>query len=203
MGGGDYGSFILVPLKRTWGILDSGIAVHSYTGIQMWMSWTMGLQSIAQTKRHHVKVKQGRQQRKGRDHAAQACSTQSQAVFNQQHHSIATPHLALFNRQHHFFATSLSHGKPPPQFMPSHHLAPPNLWQTPAPVDSKSATWPLPSHGLHPPPFRAPHPPTKELDEMGGPFPPSPKMADAPNGEGTTKHGALPGSLGNVFGHKV
>ena len=26
--------------------LDSGIAVHSYTGIQMWMSWTLGLQSI-------------------------------------------------------------------------------------------------------------------------------------------------------------
>ena len=49
--GGDYGSFILVPLKKTWGILDSGIAVHSYTSIQMWMSWTMGLRSIAQTKR--------------------------------------------------------------------------------------------------------------------------------------------------------
>ena len=29
--------------------LDSGIAVHSYTGTQMWMSWTLGLQSIAQT----------------------------------------------------------------------------------------------------------------------------------------------------------
>ena len=44
--------------------LDYGIAVHSYTGMQMWMSWTMGLQSIAQTKRHSVKVKQGRQQRR-------------------------------------------------------------------------------------------------------------------------------------------
>ena len=28
--------------------LDSGIAVHPYTGIQMWISWTLGLQSIAQ-----------------------------------------------------------------------------------------------------------------------------------------------------------
>ena len=28
--------------------LDSGIAVHSNTGIQMWISWTLGLQSIAQ-----------------------------------------------------------------------------------------------------------------------------------------------------------
>ena len=36
------GSVILEPLKRTWGILDSGIAVHSYTGIQMWISWTRG-----------------------------------------------------------------------------------------------------------------------------------------------------------------
>ena len=29
--GGGYGSFILVPPKRTWGILDSGIAVHKKT----------------------------------------------------------------------------------------------------------------------------------------------------------------------------
>ena len=28
--------------------LGSGIAVHSYIGIQMWISWTLGLQSIAQ-----------------------------------------------------------------------------------------------------------------------------------------------------------
>ena len=77
VGGWGYGSIILVPLKKTWGILDSGIAVHSYTGIQMWMSWTMGLQSIAQTKRRSVKVKQGRHRRKGRGHEAQACSTQS------------------------------------------------------------------------------------------------------------------------------
>ena len=28
---GGYGSFIWAPLKRTWGILDSGIAVHAYT----------------------------------------------------------------------------------------------------------------------------------------------------------------------------
>ena len=28
---------------------DSGIAVHPYTGIHMWISWTLGLQSIAQT----------------------------------------------------------------------------------------------------------------------------------------------------------
>ena len=48
-GGGGYGSLILVPLKRTWGTLDFGIAVHSYTGIPMWISWTVGLQSIAQT----------------------------------------------------------------------------------------------------------------------------------------------------------
>ena len=32
---------ILVPLKRTWGTLDSGIAVQSYTGIQMWISCTL------------------------------------------------------------------------------------------------------------------------------------------------------------------
>ena len=31
---GDYGSFILVPLKKTWGTLDPGIAVHSGTGTQ-------------------------------------------------------------------------------------------------------------------------------------------------------------------------
>ena len=30
--GGGYVSFSLVQLKRTWGTLDSGIAVHSYTG---------------------------------------------------------------------------------------------------------------------------------------------------------------------------
>ena len=35
VGGEHYGSFILVPLQKTWGILDSGIAVHSYTGMQM------------------------------------------------------------------------------------------------------------------------------------------------------------------------
>ena len=70
----------------------------------------------------------------------------------------STTPLQPHNRQHHFFATSLSHGKPPPQFMPSHPLAPPISWQTPAPVDSKSATWPLPSHGLHSPPFRPPSP---------------------------------------------
>ena len=46
---GVYISFILAPLKRTWGTLDSGIAVHSYASIQMWVSWTLGLQSIAQT----------------------------------------------------------------------------------------------------------------------------------------------------------
>ena len=189
---GGYGAFILVPPKKTWGILDAGIAVQSYTGIQMWMSWTMGLQSIAQTKRHGIKVKQGRQQRKGSDHAAQACSTQSQAVFNQRYHSIATSHQALFNRQPHFFATSLSNGKPPPQFMPSHRLAPPISWQTPAPVDSKSATWPLPSHALHPPPLR------KELDEMGGPFPPTTKMADAREASGAPEDTYQP-TLGMVL----
>ena len=31
--------------------LDSGIAVRSSIGIQMWSSWTLGLQSIAQTYR--------------------------------------------------------------------------------------------------------------------------------------------------------
>ena len=46
---GDYGSFILVPLKRTWGTLDCGIALHPCTGIQMWISWALGLQSLAQT----------------------------------------------------------------------------------------------------------------------------------------------------------
>ena len=30
-------------------ILDSVIALHSYTGTEMWISWTLGLQSIAQT----------------------------------------------------------------------------------------------------------------------------------------------------------
>ena len=32
--------------KRAQGTLDSGIAVHSYTGIQAWISWTLGLQSV-------------------------------------------------------------------------------------------------------------------------------------------------------------
>ena len=27
--------------------LDSGIAVHPYTGIHMWISWTLGLHGIA------------------------------------------------------------------------------------------------------------------------------------------------------------
>ena len=35
--------------KGQWGTLDSGIAVHSCTDIAMWISWTLGLQSIAQT----------------------------------------------------------------------------------------------------------------------------------------------------------
>ena len=39
----------LVPLERTRGTLDSGIAVHSCTRIEMLISWTLGLQSIAQT----------------------------------------------------------------------------------------------------------------------------------------------------------
>ena len=43
-------SFILVPLKRTWKALDSGIAVHTSTATQMWISWTLGLQSIAQSR---------------------------------------------------------------------------------------------------------------------------------------------------------
>ena len=34
--------------KGTWVPEIFGIAVHSYTGIQMWISWTPGLQSIAQ-----------------------------------------------------------------------------------------------------------------------------------------------------------
>ena len=37
--------FVATARDRT---LDSGIAVHSYTGIQMWISWTLRLQSIAQ-----------------------------------------------------------------------------------------------------------------------------------------------------------
>ena len=46
---GDYGLFISVPLKETKGILDYGIAVLSYVGIEMWISWTLGLQSVART----------------------------------------------------------------------------------------------------------------------------------------------------------
>ena len=38
---------ILLLLQETVRTLDSGIAVHSYTGIQMSISWTLGLQSIA------------------------------------------------------------------------------------------------------------------------------------------------------------
>ena len=71
-------------------------------------------------------------------------------------------------------SVSLSHGKPRPPFMPSHHLAPSISWQTPAPVDTMSATGPLASHGLHPPP-PSDHPsPKKTLDEMGAPPPPPP-----------------------------
>ena len=40
--------FILLLLQETMRTLDSGIAVNSYTGIQMSISWTLGLQSIAQ-----------------------------------------------------------------------------------------------------------------------------------------------------------
>ena len=40
--------FILLLLQETMRTLDSGIAIHSYTGIQMSISWTLGLQSIAQ-----------------------------------------------------------------------------------------------------------------------------------------------------------
>ena len=45
---GDWGCFILLLLQETVRTLDSGIAVHSYTSIQMSISWTLGLQSIAQ-----------------------------------------------------------------------------------------------------------------------------------------------------------
>ena len=34
---GRFGSIILVPLKRTRGILDSGSAVHSYTQLDFWI----------------------------------------------------------------------------------------------------------------------------------------------------------------------
>ena len=40
--------FALVLLKWTWGTLDSGIAVHASTSTRMWISWTWGLQSVAQ-----------------------------------------------------------------------------------------------------------------------------------------------------------
>ena len=40
--------FTLLPLQTTRGTLDSGIAIHSCTLIKMWISWTLGLQSIAQ-----------------------------------------------------------------------------------------------------------------------------------------------------------
>ena len=36
------------------GTLDSGVAVHPYTGIHMWISWTLGLQSIAQACRQTI-----------------------------------------------------------------------------------------------------------------------------------------------------
>ena len=38
----------MLLLQETMCTLDSGIAVDSYTGIQMSISWTLGLQSIAQ-----------------------------------------------------------------------------------------------------------------------------------------------------------
>ena len=53
------GSFVLVPVKRTWGTLDSSIAVHSHTGIQMRTSWTLKLQSIAQTSTKRVQARRG------------------------------------------------------------------------------------------------------------------------------------------------
>ena len=37
--------FFCAFLPRAWGTLDSGIAVQSYTGIQMLIIWTLGLQS--------------------------------------------------------------------------------------------------------------------------------------------------------------
>ena len=46
---GDWGCFILLLLQETVRTLDSDIAVHSYTGIQMSISWTLVLQSLAQT----------------------------------------------------------------------------------------------------------------------------------------------------------
>ena len=69
----------------------------------------------------------------------------------------------MFNQQHHFFATSLSHGKPPPKFMPSHHLAPPISWQPPPaliasqPLDPSHlmAYTPAPLQTTPPPPQRA------------------------------------------------
>ena len=44
----DWGWFILLLLQETVRTLDSRIAVHYCTGIQMLISWTLGLQSIAQ-----------------------------------------------------------------------------------------------------------------------------------------------------------
>ena len=60
-GGGGYVSFILVPLKRTRGTLDSGLQsiptgtqvwISWSLGTQMWISWSLGLQSIAHTWHH-------------------------------------------------------------------------------------------------------------------------------------------------------
>ena len=48
-------SLILVPLNSTLGSLDSGSAVRTYTCTQMWIRWTLGWQSIAQTCRPTIK----------------------------------------------------------------------------------------------------------------------------------------------------
>ena len=43
------GEIMVHSTEKDLGTLDSGIAVHSYTGIQEWISRMLGLQSIAQT----------------------------------------------------------------------------------------------------------------------------------------------------------
>ena len=50
---GDWGLFILLLLQETVRTLGSRIAVHSYINIQMWISCTLGLQSIAQISTKH------------------------------------------------------------------------------------------------------------------------------------------------------
>ena len=204
-GGGGDGLFILVPLKKTWGILDSGIAVHSYrhTNVDE-LDYGIAVHSYRHTNvdeldygiavhsyRHtnvdeldygiavhsyrHTNVDEldyGIAVHSYRhtnvdeldygiavhstDKKTQ-CKSEAREATKKREGPCST---SVLNSELGCVQPSapLHCNLTPGSVQPTAPLlcSLPVSWQSPAPVDSKSATWPLPSHGLHPTPFRPP-----------------------------------------------